>query len=332
MTARRRIDLFYHGYEVKALDRPFGQGLSSLYLAARTGYRSLRRRQLYTGFYTAFCNLRSGLEALGMEVHVNDFAHARRHPDQVIGMAGFSDVYNRVQLPNPAVFGPGFVPYPEDLDRVTAGCNIRIFTQPSEWYCRIWRPKLGDRVQPMFVPIMLQDWPDLSAAPKTHDVVIYDKIRWHREERAPLVLERLQRHLAARGLSHVVLRYGAHRLAEFRAALSGGRAMVFLCEHETQGLAYQEALASGIPVLAWDEGELVDPQERRIAPPELKASTVPYFDGRCGETFTLAEMEQRFDGFWAGLSGYKPRDYVAEALSPERSARLYLDLLDRAAG
>lgn len=327
----RRIDLFYHGYEEKALDRAFGRLQSRLHLTARTTYRKLKRKQLYTGFYTAFQNLKKGLESLGMDVHVNDFAHARRNPNQVIGIMGFPGVYQRVKLPNPAVFGPGFVPRPADFDEVTAGHNIKIFTQPSEWYCTIWRPKLDERIAPMFVPVILDDWPDLASKNKTYNVIIYDKIRWHREAMVPRILDRLKMHLDARGLSYTVLLYGNHRLSDFKFALQEGQSLAFLCEHETQGIAYQEAMASGIPVFAWDEGKLVDPEERALAPHNLQVSSVPYFDSRCGLTFKEPLMEERFDQFWSDLSGYEPRAYVAEVLSAERSARIYLDLLDRAA-
>ncbi|MCU0906121.1 MAG: hypothetical protein MUF73_01460 [Rhodobacteraceae bacterium] len=107
--------------------------------------------------------------------------------------------------------------------------------------------------------------------------------------------------------------------------------MVFLCEHETQGLAYQEAMASGLPVFAWDEGVLVDPQERRFAPPGLVVSSVPYFDARCGLTFTEADLEARLDAFCQSRAGYDPRAYVADVLSPARSAARYLELLERVA-
>lgn len=330
MVQNRRVDLFYHGYEEKALDRPFGRLQSRLHLTARTAYRGLRGKQLYTGFYTAFRNLRLGLEKLGVDVHVNDFAHARKNPTQPIGIAGFPEVYDKVRLPNPAVFGPGYVPRPDELEAMTTGQNIRIFTQPSEWYCQIWRQTLGQRVQPMFVPIILGDWPDLSQAPKSHDVVIYDKLRWHRDEMVPRILQRVQAHLQKRGLSSVVLRYGDHQLNDFRSALKGGRAMIFLCEHETQGLAYQEAMASGIPVFAWNEGVLVDPIERRLAPEGLFAPSVPYFDDRCGTIFTEEGIEPSFDAFWKSLPTFDPRSYVAEELSVERSARTYLELLDKA--
>jgi hypothetical protein len=81
----------------------------------------------------------------------------------------------------------------------------------------------------------------------------------------------------------VTLRYGAHHLGQFRNALSRAHAMIFLCEHETQGIAYQEAMASNVPVLALDEGVLVDPEQKRFARSDLRVSSVPYFDATCGE-------------------------------------------------
>lgn len=326
----RRVDLFYHGYEEKALDRPFGRIQSKLHLAARTAYRRLKRKQLYTGFYTAFNNLKGGLDALGIDVRVNDFAYARKNPTNVIGISGFPDVYKQVKLTNPAVFGPGYVPYPDQIEGMTSNLNIKIYTQPSEWYCQIWREKLGDRIQPMFVPIIMDDWPDLSQASKSFDVVIYDKIRWHREIIVPRVLDRIRMYLQTRNLSVVVLRYGDHRLDDFKAALKASRAMIFICEHETQGLAYQEAMASGIPIFAWNEGNLVDPVERGLAPQGIFAPSVPYFDQRCGATFKEDNIEEAFDQFWQDLPTFAPRSYVADKLSVERGARRYLELLEQA--
>ncbi|WP_134680587.1 glycosyltransferase [Paracoccus ravus] len=246
-----------------------------------------------------------------------------------VGISGFPGVYDRVRLSNPALFGPGYVPPPHELEMVTAGNNIRLFTLPSEWVCKIWRPALGSRVEPLFAPIILRDWPDVGGANKSHDLLIYDKIHWHRDNMVPRVADALIAHLTARGLTFRCIRYGRHHIDEFRMALRSVRAMAFLSAHETQGLAYQEAMASGIPIFAWDEGKLVDPAERQFAPVGLRVSSVPYFDERCGATFREDNLEQRFDRFWAGMNSYRPRQFVADNLSPEKSARRYLELLDR---
>ncbi|MCV6585600.1 MAG: hypothetical protein OIF47_08700 [Marinibacterium sp.] len=325
------ISLFYHGFEAKALDRPFGRAISWGHGTARYLYRTARRRQPYTGYYTAFRNLKRSLETQGVTVRVNDFAHARRHPDRPIGISGYPGVFDQVRLPNPAVFGPGFVPPPDQIEAVVARNNLRVVTLPSEWPCEIWRPVLGDAVHPLFVGIDLAAWPDRSQDSKPIDVILYDKIRWNRDARQADLLHPVEAELRRRGLRCVTLRYGHHHLAAFRDALSKARALIFLCEHETQGLAYQEAMASGVPVLAWDEGALIDPHQSKWAPEGLVVSSVPYFDARCGERFRIADFPDRFDEFWARLPEYRPRDYVADALSLEACGKRYLSLLSRAA-
>lgn len=324
----KRIDLFYDGFEEKALDRPFGRVQSSLHHRMRSAYRRMRSLQPYTGFYTAFRNLKAALETLDCDVHVNDFSHARRNPRQAIGMAGFTGVFDRVVLPNPAVFGPGKVPILQDIDRVTRKNNIKIFTQPSDWSVSLLKGGLGDRVQTWFAPIMPDDWPDLSGAEKTNDVLIYDKIYFDREVMVPRILDRLRAHLDALGLRHTTLRYAHHPIEDFRKALRSSRVAVFLSAHETQGLAYQEAMASGLPVLAWDEGQFRDPDAARLPP--VVVSSVPYFDERCGMTFVEGDLEQQFDVFWNRRAHFRPRDYVVEMLNPRRSGQIYLDLLRRA--
>jgi hypothetical protein len=117
-----------------------------------------------------------------------------------------------------------------------------------------------------------------------------------------------------------------HHQRQFREALARAKGMLFLCEHETQGLAYQEALASNVPVLALDEGELVDPQQRRFARPDLKVSSVPYFDAFCGETFVPATLEETLDRFMRHRSSYAPRSYVLQNLSMRKAAENYLEL------
>lgn len=321
--------LFYDGYEWRAREGLVGGARAQARRAARYLYRTVRRKQVYTGFYTAFLALRTALERHGCDVRVNDFATARANPDYPIGIAGYPSVLDAVRLPNPMIFGPGDYGTPKDAVAVAARGQMKLLIQPSDWFRDYYRPSCGDKVVTWFAGIDLDAWPDQSMAPKSIDVLIYDKIRWHREREVPAVLDRLTAHLDSRGLSWKVLRYGDHHRAEFAESLRAARSLAFLCEHETQGLAYQEAMAMNVPVFAWDEGVFVDPMLNRDAPPQLNVSAVPYFDERCGVRATRDALDTGFDTFWSHLGDYRPRDYVTDCLSMAVSAKAYLELYAR---
>lgn len=322
--------LFYDGFEWRARPGAIAGSLAQARRFARFAYRSARRRQVRTGFYTAFVALRTALERHGCDVRVNDFAAAAARPDYPIGLAGYPEVLRAVQLPNPVLFGPGDFGPPSQAAGVAAEARMQLLIQPSDWFRDYYRPACGEKMVTWFAGIDTERWAPVPASAKSIDVVIYDKIRWHRERQVPNVLGRLRAHLDANGLSYRILRYGAHHQAMFADALRDARSLAFLCEHETQGLAYQEALAADVPVFAWDEGEFVDPMLRRDAPPGLAVSSVPYFDARCGRRFRSSALEAEFDAFWACRGHYRPRDYVRDTLSLERSAQAYLALYARA--
>jgi glycosyltransferase involved in cell wall biosynthesis len=106
--------------------------------------------------------------------------------------------------------------------------------------------------------------------------------------------------------------------------------MLFLCEHETQGLAYQQALSCDVPVLAWDPGAWLDPWRYRYGEGYVPATSVPYFDERCGMTFSaLQQFRDALAPFLDRLRGgrFRARDYVLENLTLEASARKYIELL-----
>lgn len=322
--------LFYDGYELKAEPGLGGALYSNGRRLARYLYRSARRRQTHTGFYTAFLGLRRSLRANGWTVRVNDFALARANPEYPIGVAGYPSVLDKVRLPNPLVFGPGDYGSADAAVALARRDEVRILTQPCDWAVAFNRPWVGDKGAVLFAGIDTDAWPDLSSRDKRVDVLVYDKIHWRREERKHTVLERTLAGLEAAGLSFRVLRYGYYHISMFRRCLAESRALLFLSQHETQGIAYQEAMASGVPVLAWDEGELVDPYLARLAPPGLTVSSVPYFDDRCGMRFRIDHFETVLKAFWADRDRFRPRAYVQDQLSLARCGAAYIRLLRQA--
>ena len=51
----------------------------------------------------------------------------------------------------------------------------------------------------------------------------------------------------------------------------------------------------------------------------VRATTIPYWDSRCGEVFFSADdLESTFKIFLSKLDQYKPRDFIIENLSFEK--------------
>ena len=136
--------------------------------------------------------------------------------------------------------------------------------------------------------------------------------------------------LKKRGLSYEFIRYGFYKPANYSAALARAKAMLFLCEHETQGLAYQEALSCGVPVFAWNPGAWLDSWRFRYGEGHVPATSVPFFDERCGVQFlAVPDFGTALDLFIEKLRAdrFAPRDYILENLTLQACAKNYLTLL-----
>ncbi|WGV98426.1 glycosyltransferase family 1 protein [Vibrio sp. YMD68] len=318
------ILLFFDGYDLKAREGFIGQIHSLMHHQIRNGKRSFCKQQSFTGFYSAFLGLVKSLEAVGCDVRVNDFKLARKHPDYPIGVAGFPSVLDIVDLPNPKIFGPGDFGLPDQSQRVTHDPSFKKLIQPCEWFTKIYQPFCGDKMLPWFAGIDCEKLTDLSHYPKQFDFLLYDKIHWDREQKNVSVTERIKAYLDKRGLTYTSVRYGHHHFSQFVEGLKSSRALLYISEHETQGLAYQEALASNIPVLAWNEQKIIDPELAKYNTSDLQVSSVPYFDSRCGMTFKIENFESVCDQFIGQMSAFKPREYAQSTLSLKIAGHRYL--------
>lgn len=318
----RTILLFYADFERDRFVR------SDRYLKrmARPLYARFASKPPRSGFRLWFDLLASSLEAAGYDVRVNDENTALRHPGYPVGLAGYPQVLQRWgHLPNPAILGPGLFDHPAQAPTLLDDPRFRRYVVTCAWVRDMFAPVYGAaRCLDWHAGFDLTGLADFSSAPKTVDFLVYDKIRWNRDLLISSMLQRILDALDARALRHEYIRYGRYHPADYRGMLKHARAMIFLCEHETQGMAYQEALACGIPVLAWDNGAWLDPRAPGYDPRPIRASSVPYFSPECGERFRCGdEFEPTLERFLLGLDSYQPRAYVASELSPTQSAEVF---------
>lgn len=294
--------------------------------------RVVRGKPRAGGPAKVFTNLCLGLDRLGVRYEVNP-PFERLGDDDLVGVIGLGrDALHGYRRSNPIVAGPCLMTHPSQWPDLCDRYPVLRYLQHSAWANAVYQPYYGDRCEIWPVGIDTQAWSPDHPREKQFDFLIYDKIRWRRDELVPDLLELIRAELTRRKLSFIEIRYGHYDEPQYRQALRQSRAMVFLCEHESQGLACQECLASGVPVLAWDQGRCLDPNRFGWGDPDMPATSVPYFDDRCGLRFRgIDEFSAKLTEFVDGQSAMAPRDYILENLTLEKCAGRYLQILDGSA-
>ena len=296
--------------------------------------RPVIRRLLFgkprpSGQVRMFLNLCAGLDKLGIGYRVNDYSYIQKHPHELACIIGRSFVLDKIQWKNPILLGVAVYNHPLDDPNLFNRLPVKTVLVPGEWCAEMFRQYWPDtEVWP--VGIDTDTWLPSREQEKTVDVLLYDKIYWDRDRFVPGLIEPIRSQLRKEGRSFSEIRYGNYQEEDYQAALSRCRTMIFLCQNESQGIAYQQALSCGVPVFAWDPGGSWKdpdyfPHKVRYEP----VSSVPYWDDRCGMKFVdIATFKAEWQKFWAQseAGGFKPREYVLDCLTLEGQARQYYEI------
>jgi hypothetical protein len=288
----------------------------------------VRGRPRIGGQRRVFLNLCAGLDRIGVRYRINNYRYARQHPDELACIIGKPGVLNKAKWTNPILFGASGYSEPVTDPHLLERLPVRRVLVPGPWVETMCRPVWGQAVKAWAVGVDTEFWKPGDQAAKRYDVLLYDKIRWDHSRYDSDLIDPIRHHLRSRGHTFRELRYGDYREEDLCASLSECRVMIFLCEHETQGIAYQQALSCGVPILAWDRGGPW--QDPAFYPHKIvfePVSSVPYWDDRCGMRFsTPSEFEAAWDRFWADFSAgrFDPRSYILEHLTLEKCASEYV--------
>jgi hypothetical protein len=296
--------------------------------------RVIRGPRIPSGIDKVFLNLAAGLKELRIPFRVNPRWSDIRPHDRVGVLGRDRACLEGYELPNPIVAGVALMTHPSEWPDLCQKYPVHKYIQHCEWAIDLYRPYFGaERCAIWPVGIDTAAWSPGPAAAKTVDFLLYDKVRWNHDGYDQTLIEPVRTALRNAGCTFEEIRYGAYRPEDYALALTRCRALLFLCEHESQGIAYQEAMSAGLPVLAWDPGEWLDPARMKWGTPHVPATSVPYFDARCGERFPDAAAFPEILGLFLERlrsGGYFPRDYMLENLTLAGCARRYVALLDDA--
>lgn len=293
--------------------------------------RILRGAPRPGGVDKVFINLCKGLDLLNISYEVN-MPFRKLREDDLVGVLGRGcNCLNGYKQRNKIVAGIGLMTHPSEWPTLCEEYPVVKYLQHSDWANNVYKPFFGDRCTIWPVGIDTDFWRPLLKD-KTTDFLIYDKINWNYEQMSKKLLAPIREILTARDLSFEEIRYGFYRPRDYRSALQRCRAMIFLCEHESQGIAYQECLSSGVPILAWDQGQCLDPNRFTWGEPLIPATSVPYWGDRCGVKFKDIEgFKHKLEEFLAKLNDnqFLPREYILENLTLEKCAQNYVDILQQ---
>lgn len=278
-----------------------------------------------------FLNLCEGLDRIGISYRVNDYRYIKGHSRELACIVGKPFVLDKIHWRNPILLGTSIYSHPLDDPRLLERLPVRKVLVPGPWMKDMCAPYWGNAVKVWPVGIDTDLWRPSPPDKKVMDVLLYDKVRWEHEHYESVLIEPIRTRLRKSGVSFVEMRYGHYREEDFLAQLSSCRTMIFLCEHETQGIAYQQALSCNVPILAWDRGgPWQDPAffpDRVLFEP---VTSVPYWDERCGRRFLgVSDFSTEWSEFWqeAKSGRYRSRDYILENLTLEKCAQAYVDIV-----
>jgi len=188
---------------------------------------------------------------------------------------------------------------------------------PSEWVKNKFITKFNLPEDKLAVwPVGIEEFDNIREP--NYDCLIYFKRRDQSE------LDAVKKFLVSNGLSYRMVEYGTYGEDGFKQLVNSAKFCFLINGTESQGIAVQEIMSMGVPIIAWDIKEWLDQGEAYRVP----ATSIPFWDERCGEKFfTVDEMGQTFDNFYARINDYNPKDYVKENLSFESSVKTLLDIL-----
>ncbi len=278
-----------------------------------------------------FINLVKGLKRIGAHHAVNLPFH-KLAPDDVVVMLGSGmDTLRSYTGKQKVIAGIGLMTHPSEVPDLFSTYPVKLYLQHSHWTQDIYNRFYGQGSTKIWpAGIDTDHWKRRNNEPR-NKVLIYNKVMWPAHGEGGSIMDHITTSLNTKAIEHTIITYGSYSGKEYRNLLDQSYAMIFLCEHESQGMACQEALSMNVPVFAWNQGYWLDPN--RFAWGEVDpvpASSVPYFNEQCGMMFKDQEdFDRQVDVFLnlAKDKKFAPRAYVLDHLTLEKSAQRMLSLI-----
>lgn len=233
---------------------------------------------------------------------------------------------NTSRFPNVKfIFGPHFSIFPEKNQIDAIRHKNAIYIQPSNWVVDLWKKNSlcdGMRIESLPFGVDTNKFNEIVPIQNKNNVFLYFK------RRNPNELNRLLSFLQNQNIQVKIFHYDSkYSEEEYLNYLQNSKYGIWIDAHESQGFALEEALSCNVPLLVWNITSMN--QEYGSKYSEILATTIPYWDDRCGEYFyNFDELENTFNKFLSKIETYKPREYILENLSIEVCEKKFIELIN----
>lgn len=258
-------------------------------------------------------NLVKGLEALGVDI---------KPGAKNLGVLQTTEALLR-NTDRKVLVGPNVFVLPSDLPQVAERFDNYIV--PSMWVSDVYRTdlqKMENRfpedkvfdIRVWSVGIDTDEWKPISKPKDPKKCFIYFKNR--SEKDLEVISSVLKNGL---GVTPSVLRYGNYSENDLRNACNENSFCVLLDNTESQGVAVMEILSMNVPILVFNMENWTSSSGEKF-----KASSVPYFDHRCGMIMPNHITRDALVHFQRSLPNFKPREYILEQHTLIQAAGEYM--------
>ena len=224
------------------------------------------------------------------------------------------------------IFGPHCCLYPHEKNLEIVKGKNSIYIQPSNWPIYFWKCcdiKTSElNIMPFAFGVDTEKFVNIKDIHTRNQVFIYFK------RRHPNELLYLEKFLSLKNISYRIFNYlNRYDENEYLNYLQNSKYGIWLSAHESQGFALEEALSCDVPLLVWNVSSMK--QEYGSSYDNIPATTIPYWDNKCGEFFYEDnELNNTFENFISKLDSYKPRDFILNNLSIDICENNLIDLIN----
>jgi hypothetical protein len=223
------------------------------------------------------------------------------------------------------VFGPHFSTFPNEKILNIQSENT-MYIMPSQWCIDDWKKNsLCKNLNMVACPFGVDTDKFIDTIPIQHRKLVFI----YYKSRHPHELEFIQNLLTHNNINYRIFHYHQrYNEDEYLEYLKYSKFGIWVDGHESQGFALEEALSCNVPLLVWNVRSMN--QEYGQNHPDIPATTIPYWDERCGELFyDMNDFKEKVYKFFNNLETYRPREYILENLSIPICEKKFLNILSK---